>query len=84
MAIGLMDFVSVGIFLLIAVDLCLAQWSGFKQSQAPIRFQQQQSTVLAPQQAVQSLQTSASFSPSRPLMSPTWVDPRKLQEPGST
>ncbi|XP_016418062.1 zona pellucida sperm-binding protein 3-like isoform X2 [Sinocyclocheilus rhinocerous] len=80
----LMYFISAGFFLLIAVDLSLAQWSGFQQGQDPTRFQQQQSTVLAPQRAVQSLQTSAAFRPTRPVMSPAWVDPWKFQEPGNT
>ncbi|XP_026119663.1 zona pellucida sperm-binding protein 3-like [Carassius auratus] len=78
---GLIDCVSVGFFLLIAADLSLAQWSKFKQSQAPIRFQQQ-STVLAPQHA--GLQTSAAFRPSRPVLSSVGVGLHKLQEPGST
>ncbi|KAL1254350.1 hypothetical protein QQF64_016579 [Cirrhinus molitorella] len=81
---GLMDFVSVGFFLLIAVGLSLAQRSGFQQGQDPIRFQQQQSPVLAPQQAIQGPQALASFKPPRPAMSPTMVDPWKLQEPGSS
>ncbi len=45
---GLIYFVSGGFFLLIAVGLSLAQWSGFQQGQDPKRFQQQQSSAFAP------------------------------------
>lgn len=81
---GLMEFVSVGFFLLTAVGMSLAQWSGFQQGQDPIRFQQQQSPVLAAQQAVQGPQASAAFRPPRPAISPAGVDPWKFQEPGSS
>ncbi|XP_043074708.1 zona pellucida sperm-binding protein 3-like [Puntigrus tetrazona] len=71
----LMDCVSVGFFLLIVIDLSLSQWSGFQQSQDPIRFQQQ-SQVSASLQAVQNLQASDAFRPPTP-----W---KFLQDPGST
>lgn len=79
MIMGLMDFISVGLLLLFAVGLCLAQWSGFQQGQDPLRFQQQQSSVLAPQQA-----DRASLGQLRPVMSPAGINPWKLQEPGSS
>lgn len=59
----LVIFSCVGLLLLAAIDLCLAQWSGFQRGQDPVRFQQQQPPVLAPQQAVQDPQASASFRP---------------------
>ncbi len=80
MIMGLIDFVSVGFFLLIAVDLSLAQWSGLQQGQDPKRFQQQQSSAFAPWQAVQSPQASASFR--LPAMSLAGVEPWKLQDAG--
>ncbi|KAL0163890.1 hypothetical protein M9458_039643, partial [Cirrhinus mrigala] len=60
--------------------MSLAQRSGFQQGQDPIRFQQQQSPVLA----AQGPQASAAFRPPRPAMSPAGVDPWKFQEPGSS
>uniref|UniRef100_A0A673GR35 Zona pellucida sperm-binding protein 3 n=1 Tax=Sinocyclocheilus rhinocerous TaxID=307959 RepID=A0A673GR35_9TELE len=80
----LVVFSCVGLLLLIAVDLSLAQWSRFQQGQDPLRFQQQQSPVLAPQQSVQDPQASTTFRPPRPAMRPAGVDARKLQEPGSS
>lgn len=81
---GLMDFISVGLLLLVAVGLCLAQWSGLQQGQDPLRFQQQQSPVLAPQQADRESLLSSSLGPLRPVMSPAGINPWKLQEPGSS
>ncbi|XP_016330810.1 zona pellucida sperm-binding protein 3-like [Sinocyclocheilus anshuiensis] len=80
----LVVFSCVGLLLLIAVDLSLAQWSRFQQGQDPLRFQQQQSPVLAPQQSVQDPQASTTFRPLRPVMRPAGVDAWKLQEPGSS
>uniref|UniRef100_A0A673HR28 ZP domain-containing protein n=1 Tax=Sinocyclocheilus rhinocerous TaxID=307959 RepID=A0A673HR28_9TELE len=80
----LVVFSCVGLLLLIAVDLSLAQWSRFQQGQDPLRFQQQQSPVLALQQSVQDPQASTTFQPPRPAMRPAGVDARKLQEPGSS
>uniref|UniRef100_A0A673JFT2 Zona pellucida sperm-binding protein 3 n=1 Tax=Sinocyclocheilus rhinocerous TaxID=307959 RepID=A0A673JFT2_9TELE len=80
----LVVFSCVGLLLLIAVDLSLAQWSRIQQGQDPLRFQQQQSPVLAPQQSVQDPQASTTFRPPRPAMRPAGVDARKLQEPGSS
>ncbi|XP_051731991.1 zona pellucida sperm-binding protein 3-like [Ctenopharyngodon idella] len=84
MVMGLMDFISVGLLLLVAVGLCLAQWSGLQQGQDPLRFQQQQSPVLAPQQADRESLLSSSLGPLRPVMSPAGINPWKLQEPGSS
>ncbi|XP_051731984.1 zona pellucida sperm-binding protein 3-like [Ctenopharyngodon idella] len=82
---GLVVFNCVGLLLLTAIDLCLAQWSGFQRGQDPVRFQQQQPPVLTPQQAVQDPQASASFRPPRPAMSSVGADPwTLLQEPGNT
>uniref|UniRef100_A0A671Q5J2 Zona pellucida sperm-binding protein 3 n=1 Tax=Sinocyclocheilus anshuiensis TaxID=1608454 RepID=A0A671Q5J2_9TELE len=80
----LVVFSCVGLLLFIAVDLSLAQWSRFQQGQDPLRFQQQQSPVLAPQQSVQDPQASTTFRPPRLAMRPAGVDARKLQEPGSS
>lgn len=82
MTMGLIDFISVGFFLLIAVGLSLAQLSGFQQGQDPKRFQQQQSSAFAPWQAVQSPQASASFR--LPAMRLAGVEPWKLQDAGSS
>ncbi|XP_016393976.1 zona pellucida sperm-binding protein 3-like [Sinocyclocheilus rhinocerous] len=79
---GLMDFVSVGFFLLIVVGLSLAQWPGFQQGMDPIRFLQQRTPSFAARPAVQSPQASASFR--LPVMRPTGVELWKLQEPGSS
>jgi len=76
-----MEFVSVGLVLLVAVGSSLAQWSGFQQGQDPLRFLQQQSPVLASQQALQESQLSTSL---RPDTNPGGANQWKLQDPGSS
>lgn len=76
----IMEFISVGLLLLVAVGLSLAQWSGFQQGQDPLRFLQQQSPVLASQQALQESQLSVSL---RPVTNPGGANQWKLQDPGS-
>uniref|UniRef100_A0A8C1ZW63 Zona pellucida sperm-binding protein 3 n=1 Tax=Cyprinus carpio TaxID=7962 RepID=A0A8C1ZW63_CYPCA len=80
----LVVFRCVGLLLLMVVDLSLAQWPRSKQGQDPLRFQQQQSPVLAPQQSVQDTQASTMFRPPRPAKSPAGSDARKLKEPESS
>ncbi|XP_056620691.1 zona pellucida sperm-binding protein 3-like [Triplophysa dalaica] len=75
---GLVEVNFVGYLLLIAVGLSVEQWSGFQQGQDPVRFQQQQPSSLAPQQALQSQQGADNFHISRTEMS--LVNSRRLQE----
>ncbi|XP_056118843.1 zona pellucida sperm-binding protein 3-like [Rhinichthys klamathensis goyatoka] len=78
---GLVVFSCVGLLLLVAVGSSLAQWSGFQQGQGPLRFLQQQSPVLASQQALQESQLSTSL---RPATNPGGTNQWKLQDPGSS
>ncbi|XP_026089590.1 zona pellucida sperm-binding protein 3 [Carassius auratus] len=80
----LVVFSCVGLLLLTAVDLGLAQWSRVQQGWDPLRFQKQQSLVLAPPQSVKVPQAPTTFRPPKPAMSPAGVNVQQLQEPGSS
>ncbi|XP_067274665.1 zona pellucida sperm-binding protein 3-like [Pseudorasbora parva] len=82
---GLLGFSCIGLLLLAAINLCLAQWSGFQQGQNPVRLQQQQPPVLVSQKAVRYPHTSASFRLPEPATNFVEADPwTLLQEPGNT
>ncbi|KAI7814156.1 egg envelope protein [Triplophysa rosa] len=77
---GLVACFSVEFLLFLAVGLSVEQWSGFQQGQAPVRFQQQQTSTSASQQAPQG---SAYFQASRTGMS-SMVDPWRLIQEGNS